>query len=46
MQTDDLDLKSKPVFCGLLAPVTFFKIVDFETGNLVPLVSGCALGFT
>ena len=37
MQTDDLDLKSKPVFCGLPMPGTFFKIVDFETGNLVPL---------
>jgi long-chain acyl-CoA synthetase len=37
MQTDDMDLKSKPVFCGLPMPGTFFKIVDFETGNLVPL---------
>ena len=37
MQTDDQDLKSKPVFCGLPMPGTFFKIVDFETGNLVPL---------
>jgi long-chain acyl-CoA synthetase len=37
MQTDDLDLKSKPVFCGLPMPGTFFKIVGFETGTLVPL---------
>jgi acyl-CoA synthetase (AMP-forming)/AMP-acid ligase II len=37
MQTDDMDLKSKPVFCGLPMPGTLFKIVDFDTGELVPL---------
>jgi long-chain acyl-CoA synthetase len=37
MQEDDRDLKSQPVFCGLPMPGTLFKIVDFETGNLVPL---------
>ena len=37
MQTDDMDLKSKPIFCGLPMPGTYFKIVDFETGELVPL---------
>lgn len=37
MQTDDMDLKSRPVFCGLPMPGTFFKIVDFDTGDLVPL---------
>ncbi len=37
MQTNDMDLKSKPVFCGLPMPGTRFKIVDFETRELVPL---------
>ncbi|MBW2090588.1 MAG: AMP-binding protein [Deltaproteobacteria bacterium] len=37
MQTDDMDLRSQPVFCGLPMPGTRFKIVDFETGELVPL---------
>ncbi|MBW2085732.1 MAG: AMP-binding protein, partial [Deltaproteobacteria bacterium] len=37
MQTDDMDLKSQPVFCGLPMPGTQFKIIDFETGELVPL---------
>jgi acyl-CoA synthetase (AMP-forming)/AMP-acid ligase II len=37
MQTDDMDLKSQPVFCGLPMPGTLFKIVDFETGELSPL---------
>jgi len=37
LQTDDLDLKSKPVFCGLPMPGTLFKILDFETRELVPL---------
>ncbi len=37
MQNNDMDLKSKPVFCGLPMPGTLFKIVDFETGNLVSL---------
>ncbi|OGP51618.1 MAG: acyl-CoA synthetase [Deltaproteobacteria bacterium RBG_13_43_22] len=37
MQTNDRDLKSKPVFCGLPMPGTFFKIVGFDTGDLVPL---------
>ena len=37
LQTDDLDLNSKPVFCGLPMPGTLFKILDFETRQLVPL---------
>jgi len=37
MQTDDMDLKSQPVFCGLPMPGTRLKIVDFETRELVPL---------
>jgi long-chain acyl-CoA synthetase len=37
MQTEDMDLKSKPVFCGLPMPGTLFKIVDFDTGDLLPL---------
>lgn len=37
MNEDDMDLKGKPVFVGLPAPGTQFKIVDFETEELVPL---------
>lgn len=37
MQADDMDLTSQPVFVGLPMPGTQFKIVDFDTGELVPL---------
>jgi len=37
MQTENMDLKSQPVFCGIPMPGTQFKIVDFDTGELVPL---------
>jgi long-chain acyl-CoA synthetase len=37
LQENDRDLKSRPVFCGLPMPGTEIKIVDFETGDLVPL---------
>jgi long-chain acyl-CoA synthetase len=37
LQQDDLDLKSQPVFCGLPMPGTELKIIDFETGELMPL---------
>ncbi len=37
MQKDDMDLTSRPVFVGLPMPGTRFKIVDFTTGELVPL---------
>jgi long-chain acyl-CoA synthetase len=37
MQTKDMDLKSQPVFCGIPMPGTQFKIVDFDTRELVPL---------
>jgi len=37
MQVDDMDLKSKPVFCGLPMPGTQLKIVDFQTGELKEL---------
>ncbi len=37
MQTDDRDLKSRPVFVGLPQPGTQLKIVDFDTGELVSL---------
>ena len=37
LQDDDRDLRSRPVFVGLPVPGTEFKIVDFETGELVPL---------
>lgn len=37
MHKDDMDLNSQPVFVGLPMPGTEFKIVDFETGDLVPL---------
>lgn len=36
-QENDWDLLSEPVFCGLPMPGTEFKIVDFETRELVPL---------
>ncbi len=36
-QEDDMDLKTQPVFCGLPMPGTEFKIVDFDTGDLLPL---------
>jgi long-chain acyl-CoA synthetase len=36
-QADDFDLKVQPIFVGLPMPGTFIKIVDFETGELVPL---------
>jgi acyl-CoA synthetase (AMP-forming)/AMP-acid ligase II len=36
-QDDDFDLKSRPTFCGMPMPGTQFKIVDFETGELLPL---------
>jgi long-chain acyl-CoA synthetase len=36
-QEDDMDLVSEPVFCGLPMPGTEFKIVDFETKEIVPL---------
>lgn len=32
----DADLRSRPVFCGLPMPGTELKIVDFESGALVP----------
>jgi acyl-CoA synthetase (AMP-forming)/AMP-acid ligase II len=37
MQDNDMDLKSQPIFVGLPMPGTEFKIVDFDTGELVPL---------
>ncbi|PWA12849.1 acyl-CoA synthetase [Pueribacillus theae] len=37
LQTDDMDLKAQPVFCGLPMPGTKIKIVDFESGELLPL---------
>ncbi len=36
LQDDDLDLKSRPLFAGLPIPGTQFKIVDFDTGELLP----------
>lgn len=36
-QEDDRDLRSRPVFCGLPMPGTEIKIVDFESGALLPL---------
>jgi acyl-CoA synthetase (AMP-forming)/AMP-acid ligase II len=36
MQTDDMDLKSQPIFVGLPMPGTEFKICDFTTGALKP----------
>jgi acyl-CoA synthetase (AMP-forming)/AMP-acid ligase II len=37
LQAEDRDLTSRPVFVGLPMPGTRFKIVDFETGGLLPL---------
>jgi fatty-acyl-CoA synthase len=37
MQDDDFDLKARPIFVGLPVPGTRFKIVDFETGERLPL---------
>ncbi|MBU0991482.1 MAG: AMP-binding protein [Proteobacteria bacterium] len=37
MQTDDMDLKSGPGFCGFPVPGTQIKIVDFATQKPVPL---------
>ena len=37
MEAGDRDLESRPVFCGLPMPGTELKIVDFESGALVPL---------
>jgi len=36
-QEDDMDLKRPPTFCGLPMPGTQFKVVDFDTGELLPL---------
>ncbi|WP_205948509.1 AMP-binding protein [Pueribacillus theae] len=35
-QAGDFDLKSQPVFCGIPMPGTYLKIVDFQTGELMP----------
>jgi long-chain acyl-CoA synthetase len=37
MQGDDWDLKQQPIFVGLPAPGTEFKICDFATGEILPL---------
>ena len=37
LEAGDRDLESRPVFCGLPMPGTELKIVDFESGALVPL---------
>ncbi len=37
MQVDDMDLKSRPGFCGMPLPETELKIVDFQTRQVVPL---------
>jgi long-chain acyl-CoA synthetase len=37
MQGDDWDLKQQPIFVGLPAPGTEFKICDFSTGEILPL---------
>lgn len=37
LQTDDLDLKSRPIFVGLPMPGTQFKVCAFGTGELLPL---------
>lgn len=39
LQENDLDLRGQPVFVGLPMPGTELKIVDFETGKLVPFGS-------
>jgi long-chain acyl-CoA synthetase len=36
-QFNDMDLKVQPVFCGLPMPGTKIKIVDFDSGELLPL---------
>ena len=36
-QSNDMDLKVQPVFCGLPMPGTKIKIVDFNSGELLPL---------
>lgn len=36
-QKNDMDINSKPVFCGLPMPGTKIKIVDFNSGELLPL---------
>ena len=35
-QTDDADLKSRPIFVGLPVPGTQFKVCDFDTGEILP----------
>jgi acyl-CoA synthetase (AMP-forming)/AMP-acid ligase II len=37
MQKDDFDIRGRPVFVGLPMPGTRVKIVDFDTGKLLPL---------
>jgi len=37
MQKDDFDIQGRPVFVGLPMPGTRVKIVDFETGQILPL---------
>lgn len=37
MQKDDFDIQGRPVFVGLPMPGTRVKIVDFDTGKLLPL---------
>lgn len=37
LQLNDMDLLSEPVFCGIPMPGTEFKIIDFETRELLPL---------
>jgi acyl-CoA synthetase (AMP-forming)/AMP-acid ligase II len=39
LQTDDLDLRSQPIFVGLPVPGTEFLIRDFESGAVCPLGS-------
>ena len=36
-QVNNMDLLSEPVFCGLPMPGTEIKILDFDTGEIVPL---------
>ncbi|QEZ47583.1 AMP-binding protein [Cupriavidus oxalaticus] len=37
MQTDDMDLRGRPVFVGLPVPGTRIKICDFDTGAVLPI---------
>ena len=37
MQTDDLDLRGRPIFVGLPMPGTRIKICDFDSGALLPV---------